>query len=103
LSGRREREISIGAEYGIAEAQRRVLRRSSGRDAGHSYGCAVSNMVLNSTSDLFALPRLTIRRSVAVPTFQEIVRGRVPMMLWKDRALTKGWAMVRRTRQRWMR
>ena len=73
------------------------------RDAGHAYGCAVSNMALNSTSDLFALPRLTIRRSVTASTFQQIVHGRVPMMLRKDRALTKGWAMVRRTRQRWMR
>jgi peptidoglycan/xylan/chitin deacetylase (PgdA/CDA1 family) len=90
-----------GLAYPFGYSDARV--RQVARDAGHSYGCAVSNRVLNSTSDLFALPRLTIRRSVAIPAFQQIVRGRVPMTLWKDRALTKGWAMVRRTRQRWMR
>ena len=90
-----------GLAYPFGYSNARV--RQVARDAGHAYGCAVGNMVLSSTSDLFALPRLTIRRSVAVPTFQQIVRGHVPMMLWKDRALTKGWAMVRRTRQRWRR
>jgi len=90
-----------GLAYPFGYSNARV--RQLARDAGHAYGCAVSNMVLNSTSDLFALPRLTIRRSVTPPAFQQVVRGRVPMMLWRDRALTRGWAMVRRTRQRWMR
>jgi len=90
-----------GLAYPFGYSNARV--RQVARDAGHAYGCAVSNMVLNSTSDLFALPRLTIRRSVAVPTFRQIVHGHVPMMLRKDQALTKGWVMVRRTRQRLMR
>jgi len=85
-----------GLAYPFGYSNARV--RKVARDARYTYGCAVSNMVLSSTSDLFALPRLTIRRSVALPTFQHIVHGRVPMILWKDRALTKGWAMVRRVR-----
>ena len=46
-----------------------------------------------------ALPRLTIRRSTSMLDFQQIVRGSgLRRIFLKDRALTKGWAMVRRTR-----
>ena len=88
-----------GLAYPFGYSNARV--RQVARDAGHGYGCAVSNMIMSPTSDLLALPRLTVRRSTTMPAFQRVVRGRVPMMLLKDRALTKGWAMVRRARHRW--
>jgi hypothetical protein len=59
----------------------------------------VSNTVINPRTGLLALPRLTVRRSTGMPTFEQIVQGRnVPMIYLKDRALTKGWAMARRAR-----
>ena len=85
-----------GLAYPFGYSNARV--RQVARDAGHCYGCAVSNMIMSPTADLLALPRLTVRRSMGMPAFQQVVRGRVPMMLLKDRALTKGWAMVRRAR-----
>ena len=88
-----------GVAYPFGYSNARV--RQVARDAGHGYGCALSNMIMSPTSDLLALPRLTVRRSTTMPAFQRVVRGRVPMMLLKDRALTKGWAMVRRARHRW--
>lgn len=80
--------------YGYSNAR---VRRAA-REAGHRYGCTVRNMLVGPTSDPFALPRLTIRRSTTMPVFHQIVDGSIPMTLWKDRALTKGWAVVRRAR-----
>lgn len=66
---------------------------------GYAYGCAVGNAMAAGESDPFALPRLTIRRSTAMTTFQDLVQGRnIPRIYLKERALTRGWAMVRRTR-----
>jgi hypothetical protein len=45
-----------------------------------------------------ALPRLTIRQSTRLRAFDQIVAGRVPLTYVKDRSLTKGWSVVRRTR-----
>ena len=46
-----------------------------------------------------ALPRLTVRRSTTEQGFQQITLGRdIPMIFRKDRALTKGYAIARRTR-----
>jgi hypothetical protein len=45
------------------------------------------------------LPRLTVRRSTTIQGFQQITLGRdIPMFFRKDRALTKGYAIARRTR-----
>jgi peptidoglycan/xylan/chitin deacetylase (PgdA/CDA1 family) len=73
--------------------------RAEARDAGHGYACAVGNALPDSATDPLALPRLTVRRSTTMPTFQQITQSRnIPMIFRKDRALTKGYAMVRRTR-----
>jgi len=49
--------------------------------------------------DAFALSRLTIRRSTSLTTFGTIASGRKEAVLFlKDRSLTKGYALVRRTR-----
>jgi hypothetical protein len=69
------------------------------RTAGHGYACAVGNALPGAGADPLALPRLTVRRSTTMSTFQQITDSRnIPMIFLKDRALTKGYAMVRRTR-----
>jgi peptidoglycan/xylan/chitin deacetylase (PgdA/CDA1 family) len=88
-----------GLAYPFGYSNSRVRRVA--RDAGHGYGCAVSNIVMSSKSDPLALPRLTVRRAMPMSAFHQVVNGSVPMMLLKDRALTKGWAIIRHTRQHW--
>jgi peptidoglycan/xylan/chitin deacetylase (PgdA/CDA1 family) len=85
-----------GLAYPFGYSNVRVRRAA--REIGYDYGCAVSNMMVGPEPDLFALPRLTVGRSMAMPAFHQVVRGRIPMMLLKDRILTKGWAVVRRSR-----
>src|SRR5689334_23320154 len=65
------------------------------RDLRYAYGCAVGNAMAARDSDLFTMPRLTIRQSTAMARFQEVVQGRhVPRIYLKERALTKGWAVA---------
>lgn len=76
-----------------------VRVRRVAHEVGYAHACAVANVIANSEKDLFALPRLTIRRSTRPVTFDIIVQGqRQAVTLLKDRSLTKGWALVRRTR-----
>ena len=73
--------------------------REEARAAGHGYACAVGNALPRPGTDPLALPRLTVRRSTSMQAFQQITHGRnIPMVFGKDRALTKGYAMVRRAR-----
>jgi len=86
-----------GVAYPFGYSNLRV--RDVAREAGYAYGCAVGNAMTTRESDLFTLPRLTVRRSTAMPRFQEVVHGRrVQRNYLKERALTKGWAIVRRSR-----
>ena len=86
-----------GLAYPFGYSNARV--RQMARELGHHYACAVGNVIAGTESDLFALPRLTIRRSTRMTVFQQVVRGsNVQRIFFGDRALTKGWAMVRRTR-----
>jgi peptidoglycan/xylan/chitin deacetylase (PgdA/CDA1 family) len=80
--------------YGYSNA----MVRQVAREADYRYGCTVRNMLVGPTSDPFALSRLTIRHSTTMPAFHQIVNGSIPMTLWKNRALTRGWAVVRRAR-----
>jgi peptidoglycan/xylan/chitin deacetylase (PgdA/CDA1 family) len=81
--------------YGYSNARvRRVAR-----EVGYTHACAVGNTVASSQQDAFALSRLTIRRSTSLTTFGMIVRGRKESVIFlRDRSLTKGYAMVRRSR-----
>ncbi len=86
-----------GLAYPFGYSNARV--RQAARDLGYGYACAVGNTMITSQSDLFALPRLTVRRSTRMPTFQQVAQGgNVRQIFLRDRALTKGWAAVRRTR-----
>jgi peptidoglycan/xylan/chitin deacetylase (PgdA/CDA1 family) len=81
--------------FGYSDVQ---VRRAA-REVGHKYACAVGNAVIGQRWDPFALPRLTVRRSTRLQTFDQIVRARrVPLIFLKDRSLTKGQSMVRRSR-----
>jgi peptidoglycan/xylan/chitin deacetylase (PgdA/CDA1 family) len=73
--------------------------RQAARAAGYEHACAVGNTIADAAADPFALPRLTVRRSTRLRDFDQMTRGQhLPVMFAKDRCLTKGWAMVRRTR-----
>jgi peptidoglycan/xylan/chitin deacetylase (PgdA/CDA1 family) len=86
-----------GMAYPFGYSSARV--RQAVAELGHDYACAVSNARLSSESDRLALPRLTIRRSTTLAAFEHVVRGGSAGRIYlKDRALTKGWAMIRRTR-----
>lgn len=73
--------------------------RHAAADAGYGYACAVSNAMAAARRDQFALPRLTVKASTEVDTFGRAVCGQdIPQIYRTDHALTKGFAVVRRTR-----
>jgi len=86
---------SLAYPFGYSSAR---VRRAA-RDVGYTHGCVVGNALARPGHDPLALPRLTIRRSTRPTTFDSIVAGRTETMIFlKDRSLTKGYALVRRTR-----
>jgi peptidoglycan/xylan/chitin deacetylase (PgdA/CDA1 family) len=73
--------------------------RDMARELGHRYGCAVGNVMIGDAPDLLALPRLTVRRRTGMAAFQQLILGNnIGRMFLKTRALTKGWAVVRRSK-----
>jgi peptidoglycan/xylan/chitin deacetylase (PgdA/CDA1 family) len=83
--------------YPFGYSNERVRRVA--REIGYTHACAVGNVIAHPRPDPLALPRLTIRRSTRPATFDLIVGGRKESVIFlKDRALTKGYALVRRTR-----
>lgn len=73
--------------------------RAAVRQAGHHYACAVGNVIAGPGADPFALPRLTVRRSTTEAEFADIASGRrLAAIFSRDRALTKGYAVLRRCR-----
>jgi hypothetical protein len=59
----------------------------------------VSNAVGGARADLLALPRLTVRRATGPETFDRIIRAQgLGRPFAVDRALTCGYAVVRRAR-----
>ena len=86
-----------GLAYPFGYSSARVRRVA--READYGYACAVSNTMVTGRADLLALPRLTVRRSTSLRTFQDVAHGRnVPAIFLKDRALTRGYAIARRAR-----
>jgi peptidoglycan/xylan/chitin deacetylase (PgdA/CDA1 family) len=74
--------------------------RGEVRAAGYRYAAAVANTVGGAGADLLALPRLTVRRATDAGTFERIVRAeRLGRTYAVDRALTRGWTVVRRSRR----
>lgn len=80
--------------YGYSSARvRREVRK-----AGYWAACAVNNAIAGR-HDVLAMPRLTVGRSTTIGRFRRAVENRgVPLVYVKERALTKGYAVVRRIR-----
>lgn len=72
--------------------------RRLARETGYKYGFAVRNKTVSTTSGQFSLERLTIRRATTLDAFRQLIRGCDTRTLRQDRALTKGWALVRHSR-----
>ncbi|MER7207599.1 polysaccharide deacetylase family protein [Streptosporangium sp. NPDC000239] len=81
--------------YGYSSGRvRREVRR-----AGYWAACAVSNAIAADRHDVLALPRLTVAEGTSMGMFSRAVEGsQVPLIYMRQRVLTKGYAVVRRTR-----
>ncbi|NYI08119.1 polysaccharide deacetylase family protein [Allostreptomyces psammosilenae] len=76
--------------------------RDAVREAGYLASCAVRGAVSRPGEDPFALPRLTVRRDTGPELFRRLVTARrLPAAVWRDRAVTAGYLVVRRGRSVW--
>lgn len=83
--------------YPFGYSSKRV--RAVAREVGYRQAAVVANAVAGSNCDPFAVPRLTIRRSTSLTGFARVAsRQRIRLHYAPAHALTRGWAMVRRTR-----
>lgn len=79
--------------YSSARVRREVYK------AGYFAACAVSNTIAADRHDMLAIPRLTVARHTTINMFRRAVEGSaVPLIYLRERVLTKGYAIVRRTR-----
>ncbi|WP_152773792.1 polysaccharide deacetylase family protein [Streptomyces spongiae] len=88
--------VSFAYPYGYSSRRvRRVVR-----ETGFAQALAVGNGLARRTQGPYALRRVTVRRSTGIEEFERLVEGRaIARNFARDRALTKGYAMVRRARQ----
>ncbi|MEG3629220.1 polysaccharide deacetylase family protein [Streptomyces poriticola] len=87
---------SFAYPYGYSD--RRV--RAAVRETGYAQALAVGNEPARRRQGPYALRRVTVRRSTGIDTFVRLVEGRaIGRTFARDRALTKGYAVVRRARQ----
>ncbi|MEV5981514.1 polysaccharide deacetylase family protein [Streptomyces sp. NPDC052114] len=90
------RPVSFAYPYGYSS--RRVRERV--RETGFTQALAVGNGLARRTQGPYALRRVTVRRATEPEEFERLVTGRsIGRNFARDRALTKGYAMVRRARQ----
>lgn len=90
------RPASFAYPYGYSS--RRV--RQAVRAAGYAQALAVGNALARRRQGPYALKRVTVRRSTGAEEFERLLLGRaVARAFARDRALTKGHALVRRARQ----
>ena len=88
--------VSFAYPYGYSS--RRV--REAVRETGYAQALAVSNGLARRRQGPYRLTRLTVRRTTGVEEFGRLVEGRaIARTFARDRALTKGYAVVRRARQ----
>ncbi|MET9829958.1 polysaccharide deacetylase family protein [Streptomyces sp. NPDC006385] len=84
--------------YPYGYSSRRV--REAVRETGYAQALAVNNGLARRRQGPYALTRLTVRRTTGVEEFRRMVEGRaIARAFAGDRALTKGYALVRRARQ----
>lgn len=90
--------LGMAYPFGYSDARVRQLVRS----LGYGYACAVGNRLIDPAFDLFALPRLTVKRTTSLRNFQQVANGlNVNAVYMSDRTLTRGWALVRHSRKVW--
>ncbi|MFE9497831.1 polysaccharide deacetylase family protein [Streptomyces collinus] len=90
------RPVSFAYPYGYSS--RRV--RQAVRAAGYGQALAVGNGLARRRQGPYALRRVTVRRTTGVEEFERLLQGRaIARNFARDRALTKGYALVRRARQ----
>jgi peptidoglycan/xylan/chitin deacetylase (PgdA/CDA1 family) len=77
--------------YGYSSAR---VRREA-RACGYTAACAVANAVMGGRHDPFAVPRLTVRAATSLHGFGRALDGRG---FATDHVLTKGYAVLRRSR-----
>ncbi|SFF51307.1 polysaccharide deacetylase family protein [Blastococcus tunisiensis] len=86
---------SLAYPFGYSSA--RV--RAAVADGGYRFAAAVGNRLPGPGGDLMAVPRLTVRRTTGEAAFTRTVQGEgIARRFAVDRALTRGWAAVRRGR-----
>ncbi|MEV2217538.1 polysaccharide deacetylase family protein [Streptomyces sp. NPDC050997] len=84
--------------YPYGYSSRRV--RQAVRETGYGQALAVGNGLARRRQGPYALRRVTVRRSTGIEEFERLVQGRaIARNFAGDRALTKGYALVRRARQ----
>jgi peptidoglycan/xylan/chitin deacetylase (PgdA/CDA1 family) len=84
--------------YPYGYSSRRV--RQAVRETGYGQALAVGNGLARRRQGPYALRRVTVRRSTGIEEFERLVEGRaIARNFAGDRALTKGYALVRRARQ----
>ncbi|WP_406434087.1 polysaccharide deacetylase family protein [Streptomyces sp. NBC_00631] len=84
--------------YPYGYSSRRV--RQAVRAAGYAQALAVGNGLAHRRQGPFALQRITVRRSTDAAEFARLLEGRaIARNFARDRALTKGYAVLRRARQ----
>ncbi|WP_329278919.1 polysaccharide deacetylase family protein [Streptomyces sp. NBC_01451] len=90
--------VPMSFAYPYGYSSRRV--RQAVRAAGFAQALAVGNGLARRKQGPYALRRVTVRRSTGIEEFARLAEGRsVARDFARDRALTKGYAMVRRARQ----
>ncbi|MEU8970076.1 polysaccharide deacetylase family protein [Streptomyces monashensis] len=90
------RPLSFAYPYGYSS--RRV--RQAVRASGYAQALAVGNALARRRQGPYALERVTVRRGTGVEEFERLLQGRaIARTFAADRALTKGYALVRRARQ----
>ena len=88
--------VSFAYPYGYSS--RRVRRTV--RAAGFAQSLAVGNGLARRDQGPYALRRVTVRRTTGAEEFERLLHGReIARTFARDRALTKGYAMIRRVRQ----
>ncbi|MEV1083315.1 polysaccharide deacetylase family protein [Streptomyces sp. NPDC050211] len=84
--------------YPYGYSSRRV--REAVHETGYGQALAVNNGLARRRQGPYALTRLTVRRGTSIDEFMRLVEGRaIARTFAGDRALTKGYALVRRARQ----
>ncbi|WP_330292091.1 polysaccharide deacetylase family protein [Streptomyces sp. NBC_00576] len=90
--------VPVSFAYPYGYSSRRV--RTAVREAGFAQALAVGNGLARRTQGPYALQRVTVRHSTSIQEFEQLIEGRaIARNFARDRALTKGYALVRRARQ----